>query len=164
MIRTLLTLTLAGGALAVVGRPPAIGRPAPAFDLETLAGGRASLAELRGHAVLVNFWASWCKPCREEMPEIVLRYEWLHQAGLEVLAINLTDQERRKDIQRFVGEFRLPFPVLLDVKGKVRRRYDLLGVPMTVFVDTVGVVAAVHTGPMTSETLDRGLTSILRVP
>lgn len=164
MTKALLTALFACGTLGVGERPPKIGLPAPAFDLETLDGRRASLAELRGHPVLVNFWASWCKPCRQEMPEIVLRYEHLHQAGLEVVAINLTDQERRKDIERFAGEFRLPFPVLLDVKGKVRRGYDLLGVPMTVFVDTAGIVAAVHTGPMTSETLDRGLTSILRVP
>ncbi len=164
MSRALLTVMLAAGALTLGGRPPEIGRPAPAFDLERLNGDRVSLAELRGHPVLVNFWASWCNPCRDEMPEIVLRYQRLHQEGLEVLAINLTDQERKKDIQRFVGELRLPFPVLLDVNGKVRRRYRLTGVPMTVFVDTAGVVAGVHTGPMTSKMLDRGLTSILRVP
>lgn len=155
-------LILVGGMLAVVGLPPAVGRPAPAFELEALGGGRAGLADLRGHAVVLNFWASWCKPCREEMPEIVLRYERLHQAGLEVLAVNLTDEERRSDIRRFVEEFRLPFPVLLDVKGKVRRRYGLVGVPMTVFVDTGGVVAAVHTGPMSGQVLDRGLGLIVR--
>lgn len=154
---------LIGAAHALAG-PPKIGQPAPAFDLELLEGGRASLAELRGHPVLVNFWASWCKPCRHEMPELVLRYQQLHEAGLEVLAINLTDQERKKDIQRFVGELQLPFPILLDTKGKVRRRYGLRGVPTTIFVDTVGIVAAVHSGPLSPEALDRLLTSIIRVP
>lgn len=164
MIKELFTVMLAGGALTLSGGPPEVGQVAPAFELERLGGGRATLAELRGHPVLLNFWASWCNPCKDEMPEIVLRYQRLHRAGLEVLAINLTDQERKRDIRRFASEFRLPFPVLLDVKGKVRRRYELLGVPMTVFVDTVGVVAAVHAGPMTPEALDRGLGAILRVP
>ena len=162
-MRALLMAMLIGAAHALAG-PPKIGQPAPAFDLELLEGGRASLAELRGHPVLVNFWASWCKPCRHEMPELVLRYQQLHEAGLEVLAINLTDQERKKDIQRFVGELQLPFPILLDTKGKVRRRYGLRGVPTTIFVDTVGIVAAVHSGPLSPEALDRLLTSIIRVP
>ena len=98
------------------------------------------------------------------MPEIVRRYQELHSEGLEVLAINLTNEERRKDIRRFAEEFRLPFPVLLDTKGKVRRRYGLVGVPMTVFVDTAGVVAAVYTRPMTPDLLQRGLKSILLLP
>ena len=164
MIRALLLASFAGGALAAVARPPAIGKAAPAFELETLEGGRASLRELRGHPVLVNFWASWCRPCGDEMPEIVRRYQELHSEGLEVLAVNLTNDERRKDIRRFAEEFRLPFPVLLDTKGKVRRRYGLVGVPMTVFVDTAGVVAEVYTRPMTPDLLQRGLRSILLLP
>ena len=165
MIKVPLALLLAAGVLAPGQGIPQIGQPAPGFDLEALGGGRMSLAELRGRPVLVNFWASWCNPCRDEMPQIVLRYRKLHQAGgLEVLAINLTDQERKKDVQRFAEEFQLPFPILLDVRGKVRQRYGLVGVPMTVFVDATGVVAAVHTGPMTPETLDRGLAAILRLP
>lgn len=164
MIRTLVLVMLTAGAVAAVERPPKIGQPAPAIDLETLEGGRASLGALRGHPVLINFWASWCHPCRDEMPQIIRRYQELHHAGLEVLAINLTDDEKKKDIQRFVDELRLPFPVLLDVKGKVRRRYNLLGVPLTVFVDTAGTVAGVNAGPMTPAALERGLSSILLVP
>ena len=101
MIRALVLASLAGGALAPAASAQAVGQAAPAFELETLDGGRASLGELRGRPVLINFWASWCRPCSEEMPEIVRRYEELHAEGLEVLAINLTDDERRKDVRRF---------------------------------------------------------------
>ena len=83
------------------------------------------------------------------MPELVRRYHELHEVGLEVLAINLANDDRKKDIRRFADQFRLPFPVLLDASGKVQRRYALVGVPMTVFVDTAGVVAEVLAGPMT---------------
>ena len=98
------------------------------------------------------------------MPEIILAYEKAHEAGLEVVAINLTDQERKNDIRRFVDEFRLPFPVALDERGKGRRRCGLIGVPSTVFVDSSGVVRAVHSGPMTHESLDQDLATILPRP
>jgi peroxiredoxin len=164
VIRALLLASLAGGALASVARPQTVGQAAPAFELETLDGGRASLDELRGRPVLINFWASWCRPCSDEMPEIVRRYQELHSKGLEVLAINLTDDEKRKDVRRFAEEFQLPFPVLLDARGKVRRRYGLSGVPRTVFVDTAGVVAEVYKRPMTPDLLERGLKAILPLP
>jgi peroxiredoxin len=161
MIRALLLASAAAGVLAGGRGPPAVGDAAPAIELETLEGGRASLGALRGHPVIINFWASWCRPCSDEMPELVRRYQELHPAGLEVLAINLTRDDRKKDIRRFAGRFRLPFPVLLDARGKVRRRYALVGVPTTVFVDTAGVVAEVCTGPLTPGVLEHGLRAIL---
>lgn len=164
MMQALVALMLFCALLVPVAAVPKVGQPAPDFDLKTLDGGRVRLAEQRGHPVLVNFWASWCKPCSDEMPEIIRAYQKLRAVGLEVLAINLTDQERKRDIQRFADEFQLPFPVALDAQGKVSRRYGLIGVPMTVFVDSDGIVRAVHPGPMTTETLNRGLAAILRLP
>jgi peroxiredoxin len=163
-MRPLVALLLLGAPLVPRPDVPQVGQPAPDFDLETLERARARLAAYRGHPVLVNFGASWCKPCSDEMPEIILAYRRLHEAGLEVLAINLTDQERKKDIRRFADEFQLPFPVALDAQGKVRRRYGLITVPTTVFVDSAGIVRAVHPGPMTTGTLNRGLATILRAP
>jgi thiol-disulfide isomerase/thioredoxin len=75
---------------------PELGRTAPAFSLKLLKGGEASLSQFMGRPVLVNFWATWCKPCRQEMPEIIAAYRAHRGSGLEVLAVNLSDQERRK--------------------------------------------------------------------
>ena len=137
---------------------------APDFVLKTLTGDSVRLADLRGHPVFLNFWASWCKPCRAEMGEIIAAYDAHHQAGLEVLAINLTDQERMRDVRRFVTDLQLPFSVLLDQQGKVRKTYRLRGVPTSVFIDAQGVVRFVNIGPITGETLRHGLAEILPSP
>jgi thiol-disulfide isomerase/thioredoxin len=137
------------------------GLAAPQFTLKTLAGPGASLSDYAGRPVLINFWASWCKPCRGEMPDIVAAYQAHQETGLEVLAINLTDQEGMKDVRKFVAELHMPFPVLLDDKGRVRRLYALIGVPTSVFIGSDGVVRVVNPGPITKETLERGLAAIL---
>jgi peroxiredoxin len=140
------------------------GHPAPDFTLKTQAGDRVRLSDLRGQPVLVNFWASWCKPCEAEMPYIVAAYDSLRDRGLTVLAVNLSDQERSKDVRRFVDSFKLAFPVLLDEQGQVRELYELATVPTTVFVDSGGVVRRLVLGPLSPETLARGLTMILGAP
>jgi peroxiredoxin len=158
--RTLILLALLA-PLAVRAQSPEVGRPAPDFGLAVLQGGELHLSQLRRHPVLINFWASWCAPCRTEMPEIVAAYAAHRAAGLEVLAVNLTDQESRRAVRRFVAEMSMAFPVLLDERGRVRRAYQLRGVPTTVFVDTAGVVRVIHPGPLTAEALARGLSAIL---
>jgi len=140
------------------------GHPAPDFTLKTQAGDRVRLSDLRGQPVLVNFWASWCKPCEAEMPHIVAAYDSLRDRGLKVLAVNLSDQERSKDVRRFVESFKLTFPVLLDERGEVRELYELATVPTSVFVDSTGVVRRLVLGPLTPEMLARGLTMILGAP
>ena len=161
---------LAASGLVVLAAPlaaqaPAPGEPAPDIRLPTLAGGEISLAALRGRPVLVNFWASWCAPCREEMPLIVAAYEAHRGAGLEVLAVNLRDQEERgRDVERFAAQFQLPFPVLLDRRGRIRQRYEFAAVPTSVFIDAGGTVRVVHAGPITQEALARGLAVILPAP
>jgi len=142
-----------------VGTRPGLG--APQFTLKTLAGPGVSLSDYEGRPVLINFWASWCKPCRSEIPDLVAAYEAHKETGLQVLAINLTDQEGMKAVRKFVAEFQMPFPVLLDEQGRVRRLYALIGVPTSVFIGTDGVVRLVNPGPITKETLERGLAAIL---
>jgi thiol-disulfide isomerase/thioredoxin len=153
---------VAAGALTA--QAPIRGVPAPDFELRTLEGRLTRLSEFRGRPLLVNFWASWCGPCRTEMPAIVTAFEEHRAAGLAVLAVNLRDQERDRDVRRFVAEFQLPFPVLLDARGAVRRRYRLRAVPTTVFIDSTGVVRLIQAGPLTTEALSRGLAEILPKP
>ena len=137
------------------------GRPAPGFTLKTVDGSRDSLLHYAGHPVLINFWATWCKPCRTEMPWIIDAYRSHQGERLSVLAINLTDQERStKDIRKFVTEFQMPFPVLLDEKGKARKNYGLRGVPTTVLVGADGVVRRVNQGPITQAWLQQHLPEV----
>jgi len=140
-----------------------VGQVAPDFRLKLLQGGEATLAQYRGHPVVINFWASWCSPCRTEMPDILAAREAHRDAGLEVLAVNLTDQEVRRQIQPFVTEMQMTVPILLDERGRVRGTYRLRGVPTTVFVDSAGVVRFINPGPLSSESLARGLQLILPV-
>ena len=138
------------------------GTAAPDFTLKTLAGNTATLSSFQGRPVFLNFWATWCGPCRTEMAEIARAYRAHANEGLQVLAIDLTDQERQlNDVRKFVDELQMPFPVLLDEKGKVRKRYVLRGVPTSVFIDARGVVRLVNPGPITNETIQRGLAEIL---
>jgi len=95
------------------------------------------------------------------MSDIIDAFNAHQDQDLEVLAINLTDQESMKDVQKFVEAFQMPFPVLLDQKGKVRKSYALRGVPTSVFIDAQGVVRMVNPGPITSEGIQQGLAAIL---
>jgi thiol-disulfide isomerase/thioredoxin len=138
------------------------GKPAPAFTLKTLDGLRDSLSHYSGRPVLINFWATWCEPCRTEMPLLVAAYQTHQGEKLTVLAIDLTEQERStKEIRKFATEFQMPFPVLLDQKGKARRLYALRSLPTSVFVGTDGVVRSVNSGPITAPALRQHLSEIL---
>lgn len=160
-LQVLATASLAAATL----RAQSPGDNAPAFSLQTLDGGPASLSDYAGHPVLINFWASWCKPCSGEMPLIIAAYRAHQQAGLAVLAIDLTDQEAStKDIRKFQAEFQIPFPVLLDKKGKARKLYRLRGVPTSVFVGSDGVIRSINPGPISEAALQQHLAEIMPAP
>ncbi|MGH2536128.1 MAG: TlpA disulfide reductase family protein, partial [Candidatus Promineifilaceae bacterium] len=108
------------------------------------------LTAYQGRPLLINFWASWCPPCRLEMPDLVRAYEAHKDEGFVILGINLTFQDSLPDVEVFVEEFQMTFPILLDMTGDVTtRQYQLLGLPMSVFVNRAGVVTRVHIGGMT---------------
>lgn len=140
------------------GQPPPSPREgfsAPDFTLELLSGGEVTLSDLRGQAVMVNLWASWCPPCREEMPAIERVYQDLKDDGLIVLAVNTTNQDTEAAAKAFVQEFGLSFPVPLDRTGAVSNRYQLRGLPSTYFIDWQGVIRSVVVGGPMSESLIR---------
>lgn len=124
---------------------PQEGKLAPDFLLPALDGGEVRLSDLRGKAVVINLWATWCKPCRKEIPQLIDAYNTYRDRGLVILAINL--QESTSVVRPFAKDFGMNFPILLDRRGSVADKYRLLGLPTTYFVDRQGVVRSVFTGP-----------------
>lgn len=142
-------------------QPVRVGAPAPEIDLPLLSGGRAQLSRLRGHPVVVSFWATWCPSCRTELPDLARLHETHGAAGLQVLGVNGRDQERNtRNVQAFLDEVGASFPVALDQRGKARRDYRLVGLPTTVFIDSAGIIQRVYMGPISREELDRGVAAI----
>jgi peroxiredoxin len=139
------------------------GAPAPDFTLKLLGGETVTLSQFRGQPVLINFWASWCPPCRLEMPDLVRAYEAHKAEGFVILGVNLTFQDSLPDIQAFVDEFGMTFPVLLDEDGKVTESlYRLRGLPLSVFINREGVIARVHIGALTASQIDEYVGEILK--
>jgi cytochrome c biogenesis protein CcmG/thiol:disulfide interchange protein DsbE len=134
---------------------PREGFSAPDFTLDLLTDGQITLSDLRGQVVMVNLWASWCLPCREEMPTIEKVFQEYKPQGLEVLAVNTTYQDREAEVASFVTQFGLTFPILLDKTGAVSNRYALRGLPSTYFVDRKGIIRSVVVGGPMSEALIR---------
>ena len=121
-----------------------------------------SLAGYRGQIVVMNLWASWCPPCRDEFPELVAAQKKHRDSGLLVLAVNQRDQElSTKAVEEFVKEFGVDFDVALDTRGRTRRSFRLVGLPTMVFVDAAGIIQGVHPGPITAAEFDNGLEAIL---
>lgn len=134
-------------ALAVAGLDVAAeeGKLAPDFLLEGLDGTELRLSGLRGKPVVLNFWATWCAPCRQEIPQLVAAHARFGDEGLVILAVNM--QEGKSIARRYAGDYGMEFPIAIDVDGEVGDEYRLLGLPMTFFIDRDGVVRSVFTGP-----------------
>ena len=109
---------------------------APDFSLEDLSGKRLSLKDLKRKVVFLNFWATWCIPCREEMPMMEKLHREFKQQGLEVVAINI--KENKKAIRKFVDDLGLTFTVLLDRDGKVSEEYGAWAIPLSYFINRKG--------------------------
>ncbi|MFB4168555.1 peroxiredoxin family protein [Virgibacillus sp. JSM 102003] len=126
-----------------------VGNIAPDFELTTLNGDTVKLSDYRGQRVMVNFWATWCPPCRAEMPDM----EKFHQnKDITILAINLTETESTKsDVTEFVEKFELTFPVLMDETVKVANQYQIQPIPSSFMIDSNGRIQYKALGAMNYE-------------
>lgn len=133
------------------------GELAPNFTLQTLDGQTVSLEDYRGKKVVINFWATWCPPCKVEMPHMQNYYK-KHAAddNVEILAVNLTYQDgSHKQIQQFVNGLNVQFPVLLAETKDIAETYKILVIPTTFMIDSEGRVQHKITGPLSLETLQQ---------
>ena len=134
--------------------------PAPDFDLPRLSGdGRATLADYRGQVVVLNFWASWCEPCRTESPLLERWHRRIARDGGTVLGID--GQDVSSDARDFVEEYELTYPMLHDGPGDLREPFGVLGYPETFVIDARGRVAAVRRGPVDDEFMREAVEPVL---
>lgn len=133
----------------------AVSLKASEFQLKTLDNEIISLSDLRGKKLFINFWATWCPPCKEEMPHMNDYYEkYAEKHNVDILAINITNQEFSKnDIEKFAKDYEIKFPILLDEKGTVSMDYEILMIPTSFIVDEEGRVVEKIVGPVTKDIL-----------
>jgi peroxiredoxin len=167
------TLLFGSGWIAVSREPvssttagripsPREGFSAPGFTLERLDGKVVTLADMQGQVVVINLWASWCPPCREEMPTLERVYRELKGEGVELLAVNTSYQDSLAEATAFVKRYGLTFPILVDARGEVARRYQLRALPSTFFVNADGVIRKVIIGgPMSEATIRTSIEELL---
>lgn len=134
--------------------PLTVGKEAPDFVLPNLNEKTVRLSDYRGKVVFLNFWATWCKPCREEMPSMEVLYKNFDKDGLVVLAVSIDRVTTKKDIPPFVNSMNLTFPVLVDSWGQTDKRYKLMGVPETYIIDQQGILREKIIGPRDWTVLD----------
>jgi len=137
------------GLLGMAARPPLVGSPAPEIVLKDLQGRDVKLSDLRGKVVLVNFWATWCKPCKEEMPAMQASYDKLRDKGFVVLAVNeLEDTARVAEHIRTHGH---TFEVVMDHNNQVANMYGVVGLPASFLIDPQGIVRERISGSLLTE-------------
>ena len=143
MIRKLGMLLGVAVLSAVVSAAPASG-PAPDFELVSRDGGRVALSDLQGEVVMINFWATWCGPCRQEMPHLEALYQRYGALGFTLLGVNV--EEDPSGAEAWLEETPVSFPVLFDSSNSVTSLYDVVAMPSTVLVDRQGNIRYLHHG------------------
>jgi peroxiredoxin len=137
-VMTMLVASLAWAAQTLSG-------PAPGFTLQSLDGQQVSLASLKGKVVMVNFWATWCVPCRQEMPHLQALYERYNSLGFELLAVNV-EKDNAEGARKWLEETPVTFPVLFDPNNQVTKLYKVQTMPSTVMVARDGTMRFIHHG------------------
>lgn len=136
---------------------PEVNSPAPDFQLQTLGRETVRLADMHGQPVLINFWATWCGPCQLEMP-LIQKYYQKYSPELVVLAVN--NDEPRGDVQAFVNQMKLTFPVLLDPGAIVENQYRIRAFPTSLFIDAEGLIRYQYIGILNEQQLVQYLKQI----
>jgi cytochrome c biogenesis protein CcmG/thiol:disulfide interchange protein DsbE len=153
-IWTALSAVPAGSAEGRRAPSPRAGFQAPPFSLDRLGAEPVSLIDLRGSVVVINLWASWCPPCRAEMPALQKVSTDFAAEDLVILGVHMTAQDSETNAAAFVSEYNLSFPILLDRKGEVGRLYQSRALPTTYFLDRDGIIQRVIVGgPLNEVTL-----------
>lgn len=145
------------GSRAERSLPPSVGSPAADFQLRQLSGETIRLSDLRGKPVVVNFWATWCPPCREEMP---LLEATAQRYGDRLVVVGVDYAEDAQTVQAFVDALGITFPIALDSDGDTAARYYVRSYPATFFIDSGGVLRAQHMGALTGDLMDIYLATV----
>ena len=144
MKNLLLGLTLSVFAATSLASSDLTGQVAPDFALKSSTGDNLRLSEYRGDVVMVNFWATWCGPCRQEMPLLDELYSRYERVGFSLLGVNIDDDSRKA--MNMVSELGVSFPVLFDARKEVSKLYEVEAMPVTVLIDREGTIRYVHHG------------------
>lgn len=130
------------------------------FTLPTLNNKEQTLSDTRGKVVILNFWASWCEPCKSEMPYFQTYYE-RHKKDVEILAVNYTKKDQIKNVRSFVKQYKLTFPILLDETGDTSIMYGAFALPATIIIDRQGNIVHEILGPLDEALLDEYIEPLL---
>jgi cytochrome c biogenesis protein CcmG, thiol:disulfide interchange protein DsbE len=133
---------------ARLARAPEIGKPAPEYHAISLAGDSVSLAASTGRVVLLNVWATWCHPCRDEIPVLQTLYERNASRGLELIGVSVDARGEEDTIREFADDFKMTYPIWLDPDERVQSTFLSIGVPVTFLIDREGVLRWRHVGPV----------------
>ena len=139
--------------------PVEVNFPAPDLALQDLAGKNVSLANYRGNVVLVNLWATWCPPCKEEMPTLKTFYEKYKDNGFVLIAVN--QEEPREIVALFVDEFKLKFPVWLDLDYLAQREFNTMNLPSSYVIDRKGTVRLMWVGGISKRNLEKYVPNVI---